>query len=618
MTMPTLALTGRNRSHRSVLLAAALLGVLAGSCMPPGPRLVVLIVVDTLRADRLGCYGCESVETPNIDRLAAEGVLYENALSAVPVTLPSMSTLLTGAYPLQHGVRDNGSFRLPDSWDTLPEQLRRSGFATGAFVSAAVLDPEYNLDQGFDVYDADVSMTYEAFDPLVRSTQSEIQGLERRAEITVDRALAWLEDQRGDTFLLVHLFDPHLPRDPPPPYDRRYRGRPYDGEVAYVDAEVGRFLDGVDEIWRTDEVLCLFVADHGEGLGDHDEWFHGDLLFEETMRVPLIVRGTGLPEGERIPDLVRTADVAPTLARLLDLDPPTAAVGQTLPGLGMEEWNATGREIDTPRFRSTAYLETFRPRLTHGWCEMRGLRTDRWKLIAGPEYELYDLASDPGETRNVATDFPAVRDSLARSMDRVALLAARRGAAEAEAHALDPEEAEQLESLGYVTPRRHPLEDATAGASPESLAVWIYPPHERGTALDLPHPRERLGAAQNRIVARSYYLAAVAELEAGRFEEAAKRFRAAFERSPEFTDAYLGFARAAKQAGQTEAALDCLEIAAAKLPRSGEIAAQLARSLLQRGRVGEARDVLTRARRSGAPDSLLDVVEEEVRRARPS
>ncbi|MEZ4647350.1 MAG: sulfatase-like hydrolase/transferase [Candidatus Eisenbacteria bacterium] len=576
-------------------MTLAVMSLFLGACGEPGPKLVLLLVVDTLRADRLGCYGYDEIETPNIDRLAADGVLYENAMTAVPVTLPSMSTIFTGTYPPQHGVRDNGSYELSDSWTTLAEALKARDFATGAFVSAAVLDPVHNLTQGFDVYDADVSMYYRPYSPLLTPIDDEIQGIERRAEVTVDRALAWLRTQDGtDALLVVHLFDPHLPRDPPPPFRDQYAGREYEGEIAYADQEVGRLLAGVEELRDPDDTLVVFLSDHGEGLGEHGETLHGDLLHEATTRVPLIVRGPGLPRGRRVPELVRTVDVFPTVCAYLDLPAPTPTVGSPLAELGLD---AIGPSVASPRFRTTAYLETFRPRLTHGWCELRGLRTERWKLIDGPRYELYDLRDDPHEQVDVADAEPAVRDSLAKLLDRVALLAAHQGVSEAGVVEIDDEMAEKLMSLGYVTPRGRRISSESGGErtvrggqkgflsaktqtmSPESLAVWLYPPDQRGRALDLPHPGERVQAAQDRIVARSFYTSALGLLEAGNAQEAAARFRIAFEKSPRFTEAYLGFVDAALLAGQREAAIECLGVAKRELPADEQIAARLAKLL---------------------------------------
>lgn len=590
------ARSARSVPHRYFQRACFLLALLAtslflGSCGEPGPKLVVLLVVDTLRADRLGCYGYEEIETPNIDRIAAEGVLYDNAMTTVPVTLPAMSSIFTGTYPPQHGVRDNGSYELSSSWTTLAETLKAHGFSTGAFVSAAVLDPVHNLSQGFDVYDADVSMYYQPYSPLLAPIDDEIQGIERRAEVTVDRALEWLRTQDGnDAFLVVHLFDPHLPRDPPPPFREQYAGREYEAEIAYADQELGRLLESIDELRDLDDALIVFLADHGEGLGEHGETLHGDLLHEATTRVPLIVRGPGLPKGRRVSGVVRTVDVYPTVCAYLALPTPDAIVGSPLLELGLEP---VGPPTTSARFRTTAYLETFRPRLTHGWCELRGLRTDRWKLIDGPRYELYDLDADRAELVDLADREPAVRDSLAKLLDRVALLAAHQGASTAGEVEIDDEMAEKLLSLGYVTPRGRRISSETGGErslksekkgylsatsvamSPESLAVWLYAPEERGRALGLPHPAERVQAAQDRIVARSFYTSAVGLLEDGNPQEAAARFRIAFEKSPQFTDAYLGFVDAALRAGHREAAVECLKLAQKELASDERIATRL-------------------------------------------
>lgn len=551
-----------------------------------------------MRADRLGCYGYESIETPHMDRLAAEGILYENAISAVPVTLPSITTILTGAYPVQHGIRDNGPYRLGDQWVTLAERMQEAGFVTGAFVSGTVLSRDHNLVQGFDEYDDDVSAPYEPYQDAMKSLRDQFQGIERRAGLTVDRALEWLGGQPAqEVFLLVHFFDPHLPYDPPPPFRSTYKGRYYEGEIAYVDHEVGRLFEGIDKHRKPSEVFTVLVSDHGEGLGDHDEMLHGDLLFEETIRAALIVRGEGVAPGARAKQVVRTVDIVPTICAAANIDPPDWGVGNPLPGIEFRG----GPDSHSPKnpFGKVAYMETFRPRLARNWCELRGVRTDRWKLIEGPGLELYDLSVDPKETENVIAQYGAVADSLLPLMDEFAFWSVRRGSHFAASLELSEEQRRKLRSLGYVTP------ESSEPATSDSLAVWCFPPDERGPALGLPHPRTKVAASFRRNVANSYYRTAIAAMERGDLENATWGFQMALRYKKDYPKAYLGLAEVERRAGRSQAALKHLQQAQSVLPKDPVIAGELADGFAAIGRVDDALQVIDDAIAVGFADSAL-------------
>jgi arylsulfatase A-like enzyme len=541
------------------------------------PRLVVLIVIDTLRADRLGCYGALTVETPALDALSREGVLYENAVTSVPLTLPSVATLLTGVYPLQHGIRDNGPFALDEAWTTLAERFREAGCATAAFVSADVLSRDHGLAQGFDLYDDDLSAAFEVYDPQLLPFRESRQGVERRADATVDRVLEWAQAHGGErAFLLVHFFDPHLPRDPVPEFRARYPGRPYDAEVACTDRECGRMLAGLRAHWRPREILTLVVADHGEGLQDHEEEFHGYLLFEETMRVPMILHGPGVPRAVRCRDLARTIDVAPTLCALAGLAPLPGCSGVTLPESG---------GAPAPAVERLAYMETFRPRWEQGWCELRGLRTQRWKLIAGPALELYELVADPGERRDLGVDAAARTDSLARLMEVEAQAALARGARAAVGLTFSDAQRERLHSLGYVAAA------APAATPADSLAIALYAASERGAALGLPHPRTRLAAYNRRIQARSLDEAGRRALDRGDAAEAHRCFTRAIGADSSYVDPRLGLARAFQATGDVERALRELRRARRSFPGDPAVAAALTEAMRGAGRPTEAQGI---------------------------
>jgi arylsulfatase A-like enzyme/Tfp pilus assembly protein PilF len=387
---------------------------------------IVLVSIDTLRADHLGCYGAEDAETPAIDGLAAEGVRFATAISPAPITLPSHASLLSGRDPPDHGVRHNGVFRLADDVPTLAEPLGAAGFATAAFVSAFVLDPRFGLARGFDVYDAEVGMKKQSSDHSVP---------ERRGDHTVDAALRWLEDAPDRFFLWVHLYDPHASYEAPDPFGQRFATRPYDGEIAFADAQFGRLRTALEERWPRGTLWWL-TSDHGEGLGEHGERTQTLGVYESTQHVPLIVAGPGVPRGEVQRGVVALADVAPTLLAQVGLGP--------LPGADGRNLIATLRD-GTPSDRRAAWVETLSTQLDMGLSPLLGVRTDSHKYVRAPEPELYDLASDPRELENRIDEEPALAAELdalveERAEGRPILLS----------FTPDAEERAQLEALGYV------------------------------------------------------------------------------------------------------------------------------------------------------------------------
>ncbi len=388
--------------------AAFALLVLGGACAPAGdpdagapgaaPRNLLLVTLDTTRADRLGCYGHAGAATPTLDGLAADGVLFETCVSATPTTLPSHATLLTGLEPFTHGARNNGTHRLPADVETLAERLRARGFATGAVVSAFVLDARFGLDQGFDRYDDDLSGGTGASESGYRET---------RADDAARRARAWLE-QRGDErwFLWLHLFDPHADYAPPEPFATRFAADPYDGEIAWADAVLGELLAWLDGRGELDETLVVATADHGESLGEHGEATHGVFVYDATTRVPLLLRHPSLPAGTRVGGVAAAADVAPTALELLGLGAPDGLDGRSLA--------AAARGGAAPE--RAAYSESLLPLVNYGWSDLAALRDARHRYVRAPRPELYDLAADPGETRDLSSTSPDVASRLAADL----------------------------------------------------------------------------------------------------------------------------------------------------------------------------------------------------------
>jgi len=389
---------------------------------------IVLVTIDTLRADFVSAYESANATTPNLDGLAESGVRFTAAISPAPLTLPSHASILTGLDPPHHGVRDNTTFALPDDLATLPETLARESWATAAFLGSFILDRQYGLARGFDTYD----------DAMGLQGSRRVYGIpERPASRVVDAALDWLEDAPDQFFLWVHFFDPHAPWEGPnsaEPYER------YAAEVERTDAQIGRLVAAVRARWPGSDTLFVATSDHGESLGEHGEGTHSLGIYDATQRVPLILSGAGLPPGTVVDAVVRLVDLVPTLLALAELPPLTGLDGRDVTPL-------TEGAPDPGHF---AYLETLAPRLAYGWSPLLGLRNADFKYVRAPRPELYDLHADPGETHNLASD----RRDVAERFD--ALLSERLADTRVERFGLPPnaEEQRMLEELGYAVPRR--------------------------------------------------------------------------------------------------------------------------------------------------------------------
>jgi len=411
---------------------------------------VVLITVDTLRADRLGAYGNDSGLTPNLDRLARSGVLFENASATAPLTLPAHASILTGTYPLRHGIRDNGGYHLGPESVTLAETLAASGYRTGAFVGAFVLDSRWGLDQGFERYFDDFD--FASFDDVSLGSVS------RRGDEVVAEALRWMGEAKGGPFFAwVHLYDPHAPYEPPEPYRSRHSGDPfglYDGEVAHADELIGRLLAWLSRESLDGETLVAVIGDHGEALSDHGELDHGFFIYDATMKVPFIIKAPALERVDvRIPAQVRAIDLMPTVLDLVGLTPPPSVQGVSLLPLARGE----AATLDLLSYGESQY-----PRDHYGWSELRSLRNETFHFIESPSPELYDLRVDPKETKNLAPERPDAVSELRGKLEDV-LERFSAGALEPkEPEELDDETRDKLAALGYLgAPRRRA---ASAGA----------------------------------------------------------------------------------------------------------------------------------------------------------
>lgn len=393
---------------------------------------LLLVTVDTLRADHLPAYGYAAVETPAISRLVSEGVRFAAAYTPAPLTLPSHSSLLTGLLPVSHGVRDNGGFHLDTRHATLAEGLKKEGYATAAFVSAFVLDSRWGLERGFDRYVDDFTVSATDLGAMAR--------VQRPAADTWAQARTWLDGNASNRFFAwIHFFDPHTPYAPPEPFRSKYGARRYDGEIAYVDAVIAQITQYLESRSLLDNTLVVLVADHGEGLGEHDEDEHGLLAYDSTLHVPWIMR---IPNrqlaGRVIEESVSLVDVFPTIAGLLGTTVPATIDGVDRSGL-----------IDAGRGNTDAlYAETLYPRLRMGWSELTTIRSGEYKYIRAPVPELYNYRADPHETTNLAGRQPEIVSRLDRVLTSVL---AERATSGTRLSTPDPQTVKQLQSLGYVS-----------------------------------------------------------------------------------------------------------------------------------------------------------------------
>lgn len=406
------------------------------------PLNVVLITIDTLRADHLGCYGYKNIKTPNIDGLAAEGTRFERASAVVPVTLPSHTSILTGTYPMWSGMHDFSGNRLSPQQPTLASVLKKAGYQTGAVLGAAVLDSRFGLNQGFDFY-------YDHFD-FSRLDEANLDEMERPGNVVADTALDWLaKNSQNPFFLWMHLYDPHFPYRPPEPYATEYASRLYDGEIAFADEQVGRLIRYLKEKRIYDNTIVVLSGDHGESLGEHGEKTHGFFIYNSTMHVPLIIKRPKAAPGVVL-GLVSLVDLMPTVLDAVGVEIPSQVQGRSLISVMTESKNSGGKEDRSREHRERVlYEETYLPRIHFNWSELRGTENAKYHFIDAPRPELYDVTSDPGELHNLFSDKKAVSEEMRAKLSRT-IKDYSAGKELAETTGLDPALMERLKALGYA------------------------------------------------------------------------------------------------------------------------------------------------------------------------
>jgi len=498
------------------------------------PANLILITIDTVRADRLGCYGSGSARTPVMDSLARDSVVYQRAISQVPLTWPSHAVILTGTYPFQNGVRDFTGQPLAPQFRTVAQAFKEHGYATGAVISAFVLDRSWGLSRGFDSYDD--AFSAEAF------RQKDIGLVDRRATESVDRSIAWLSKNRGRKFFFwLHLYDPHSPYDPPEPYKTEFRDRPYDGEIAYADHELGRLVSWLKRQGLYERTAIVLLSDHGESLGEHGEKEHGFFIYDSTIRIPLMVKPASakLKPG-RVAEPVETTAVGPTLLRLANLSDPIQKQFQSAPLPEQDRSPESG-----------AYSETLYPYSSFGWSPLHGLETARYHFIDAPAPELYDVIADPAETNNLAPRQSATVDVLRQKLRVIQQRTAPTLPSTESNPTLSPDALQKLRALGYVAYH--------SPASKEPVASGLADPKtklEEFNAILRASDAFRGGnvAAGKQLLSKVAaedpgmyiipFMLAEASAREENWDEAATQFRKSLELNPDFDEAMTGLARA--------------------------------------------------------------------------
>ena len=540
---------------------------------PARPPNIILITLDTTRADRMGFLGSTRGLTPNLDAVAQQSVVFSRAYAHVPLTTPSHANIFTGTYPQFNHLSFMGQ-PLAADLPNLPDILKHHGYKTAAFVGSMIVDPRSpvaaGFGRGFDTYDAPFHNR--------RKGEDRYRSVERRAGAVVDSALTWLSTHRqGPFFIWVHCYDPHAPYEPPEPYKTRYAAEPYDGEIAYTDSEMGKLFSGLRSLSLYDHAMIAVMADHGEALGEHGEHHHGVFLYDETIHVPLLIKLPGQHfAGKRVDERARLVDIAPTILEEVGVAIPTAMQGESLLRLMKAGGGITptiGVDADRP-----AYAESDYAHRAFGWSALRSWRTGKYLYVDAPERELYDQTADPKAVLNLAPNARAVADTMQSQadefrrktmraedatdvcIDRAQYIRTCGTYASSKGTALSPEQSESLRALGYVgTDSSAAAEGADRGPDPKGKT-------DIADLLDQ----------------------ALVSIQEEGFKEAIPKLQEVLKAEPNTPLAYLELGRAYVHMKEPETALPFLRTAVEKLPEDGMARFMLGRALVETGNWGEA------------------------------
>jgi arylsulfatase A-like enzyme/Tfp pilus assembly protein PilF len=538
----------------------------ATESIPKRDANILLITLDTTRADHLSCYSglspaasrrFKGANTRHLDALSRRGVLFARATAQAPLTLPSHASMMTGKYPPLHGLRGMEGFALDKPLPTLASITQANGFATAAFVGSRVLARHFGLANGFASYDDDMGS---------RTQEDSATGVfaERRAAAVTERALGWLKaNAQSRFFLWAHYFDPHTPYDPPEPYKHAYAQDAYSGEIAYMDEQVGRLLDGLAQMGLAPRTLIAVIGDHGESLGEHGEMTHGVFLYESTLHIPFILAGPGVPAGKVITEQVRSIDLMPTLLDLAKLPSSAEAQGVSLSPL-MRQGTRAGSDH--------SYSETLYPRIYMGWSELRAMRTAKWKFIAAPRPELYNLENDPSEERNLISMFPSDAEQLRKDLWKIAGVERRQE--KLATRPADGKTLRELESLGYLS---------GGSSSHVQLGSKAPDPKDRVDVLKILTQVEDLLSSKN-------------------YARVAKLMEEGLRLDPTNPRGHLYLATAYEQMGQYQRAIDVLQHAVDVKVRTDKVYSRLGVDYLHLRQLDKAIDAMERASRLNPGD----------------
>jgi arylsulfatase A-like enzyme/Tfp pilus assembly protein PilF len=586
-------------------VASAMAGTTTPSPAKSQPPNVILITLDTTRADRMGFLGSKRGLTPNLDALARQSVVFTHAYSQVPLTTASHATILTGTYPQFHQVNDFG-VPLAEDLPYAPYIFRGNGYHTAAFVGSLVLDPATRsapgFERGFDTYDAGFHRR--------RQGEDRYQAIERRGGEVIGRTLEWLTTHyEGPFFIWVHLYDPHDPYDPPEPYKTKYAAAPYDGEIAYVDAAVGKFLSWLRLRGLYDGALIAVMADHGEALGEHGETTHGIFLYDETIRVPLLFK---LPRersaGKRIESRAGLVDVLPTILEAVGIAIPHDVQGEPLlsmlkpailkpatlkPALAGQAGIAATKAAETSPDRP-AYAESDYPHRTFGWSSLRALRTGKYLFIEAPHKELYDQSADPKAEHNLSTTSAAVTNTLASQLD--AFRKKTGTTKEAPKVSADPDLQERLNALGYVasdSSASAALGIKDTGADPKDKVEVVNLLHRAEMFKEDMHFAKAVPLLEQVIALEpnlpiTYLQLGTALTSLKNYEKAVPILRKAVEMRPDLTVPRYQLGSALFETGDFAAAAVQFETAVARSPSWPEAHLSLATAYARTGRLADA------------------------------
>ncbi len=544
------------------------------------PLNVVIVTVDTLRPDHLRCYGYPDIDTPAMDRIARRGALFENAVAQTPLTPPSHASIFTGQNPNVHNVRNTGGFVLQSSSHPLARILQEQGWDTAAFIGSAVLKKLFGFNNGFAVYDDEM--------PVPGRRTEFREDPERKASVVVDHAIQWLNGRTSDKpfFLWAHIYDPHIPYTPPSEFAQKYKGRLYDGEIAYADQQLARLFDAVARKSPADRTLIAVLSDHGESLGEHGEHTHGVFLYDSTLRIVFMMAGPGIPAGARIKQQARSIDFLPTLLEVMGGRAPGYVQGISLVPLFHAGTAAT----------DISYGESLYSKMNMNWSELRSIRTNRWKYIRAPRPELYDLTSDPRETQNVVSQHGFEVQKFEAQLKNI-ISPGGKGIEKVDTAMVDERVMDQLKSLGYLSGvggRSYELNGS--GADPKDMVkvLDLIDEAESGQT-QLPEPRrlallQQAMALDPRNPSLCYQLGGRLEKN-GRYDEAMQLYRSALAKGIESGRLHSRIADLLLRRGEKGPAIVEYEKAAQINPVDLDSQNNLATAYLEKGRLADAERV---------------------------